>query len=81
MCLDDIVIHSDSYEDHMKHLESVFSRLRKHNLKVKLSKAIFFQQRFTYLGHEFSEEGIRPAPENAINPSSVPLLSLVCRLN
>ena len=33
--LDDIVIYSDDWKDHMKHLKDVFRRLRKAGLTVK----------------------------------------------
>ena len=38
--LDDIVIHSDTWEDHITHLEGVFVRLEGANLTVKLRKCV-----------------------------------------
>ncbi len=49
--LDDILIYSDNLEDHYNHVKLVIERLRKHNLKVKLSKCKFAQTRIEYLSH------------------------------
>ena len=35
--LDDIVIFSSTFQEHLEHLEAVFSRLAEHNLKLKAS--------------------------------------------
>lgn len=39
--LDDILVFSKNPDDHEKHLRWVFAQLRKHQLKVKLSKCAF----------------------------------------
>ena len=39
--LDDIVIFSSPFEEHLDRLEAVFSRLKQHNLKLKASKCEF----------------------------------------
>ena len=39
-------------------MEEVFRRLKKHKLRVKLSKCKLFKRRVVFLGHELSE-GIR----------------------
>ncbi|XP_071680601.1 uncharacterized protein [Lolium perenne] len=56
--VDDILIYSKSLQEHVKHLESVFSILLKHNLKVKKSKCAFAQQEIRYLGHLISSKGV-----------------------
>lgn len=43
--MDDIVIFSKNFEDHMKHLKIVFDRLKKANLTVNLKKSTFAQDR------------------------------------
>ena len=47
---DDIVIYSDNWKDHMKHLRE-FRRLRKAALTVKLDKCQFGMVQCVYLGH------------------------------
>ena len=47
----------------MKHLQDVFDRLRKANLKLKISKCDFIKKRLNYLGHIISDEGISVDPD------------------
>ena len=61
--LDDIIIFSNSEEEHLLHLEEVFCRLRKAGLKMKRSKCDFFKSQIHYLGHLISEDGISPLPD------------------
>ena len=61
--LDDIIIFSSSYEEHLEKLEAVFKRLHEHNLKLKGSKCEFFKGQVSYLGHIFYEQGIQTDPE------------------
>ena len=61
--LDDILIFSSTFDEHLKRLEAVFYKLEKHNLKLKPSKREFFMREVKYLGHIVSEEGIRTDPE------------------
>ena len=60
--LDDIVVFSSTFEEHLERLEAVFQRLQINNLKLKASKCEFFKRVCTYLGHVFSEQGIRTDP-------------------
>ena len=61
--LDDILIFSKTFEDHLKRLESAFERLEKHNLKLKPSKCEFVMREVKYLGHIVPEDGIRTDPD------------------
>ena len=61
--LDDIIIFSDTFEQHLDRLEAVFERLHTNNLKLKASKCEFFKPEVTYLGHVVSEDGIETDPE------------------
>ena len=60
--LDDIVIFSRTYEEHLERLESVFQKLKEAGLKVSPKKCQLFQQKIKYLGHIVSEEGIASDP-------------------
>lgn len=60
--LDDILIFSKTFEEHIQRLEAVFARLAQHNLKLKPSKCEFFKTSLTYLGHVVSENGIHSDP-------------------
>ncbi|XP_026459507.1 uncharacterized protein LOC113360186 [Papaver somniferum] len=55
---DDILIYSENFDDHIKHLELVFEILRNHKLFVKESKCTFAQKSVGYLGHLISSDGV-----------------------
>ena len=61
--LDDVIIFSSTFEEHLDCMEAVFSRLQQHNLKLKASKCEFLKSRVTYLGHIVSEFGIETDPD------------------
>ena len=60
--LDDIVIFSQTFDQHLQRLELVLTRLKKHHLKLKLSKCHFFQSEVKYLGHVISASGVATDP-------------------
>ena len=61
--LDDILIFSETFEDHLERLEAVFSRLKQQGLKLKPSKCEFFKTSVKYLGHVVSENGVQTDPD------------------
>ena len=61
--LDDIIIFSRTPEEHLKHIEIVFQKLKIAGLKLKESKCDFFKSEIHYLGHLISDKGIQPLPE------------------
>ena len=61
--IDDILVASRTFEEHIQHLEQVFDRLRKANLRLKPRKCRFLCKEVSYLGHVISVEGVRPDPE------------------
>lgn len=73
--LDDILIYSQTFDEHMDRLTAVFQRLEKHNLKLKAKKCEFFKDRVTYLGHVVSEKGIETDPEKTKAISTWPVPS------
>ncbi|CCO32589.1 Retrotransposable element Tf2 155 kDa protein type 1 [Rhizoctonia solani AG-1 IB] len=56
--LDDILIFSNSREEHVQHVTEVLSRLQKHNLFCNPSKCVFFVTEVTYIGLVVTPEGI-----------------------
>ena len=60
--LDDIIVFSRTFEEHIERLQKVFNRLREHNLKLKPKKCEFFKTEVTYLGHKVSSRGISTDP-------------------
>ena len=61
--LDDIIVFSNSFEDHLKDVRDVFERLRKFNLVLKPSKCFFCRPDFVYLGHRITPHGVAPDPK------------------
>ena len=61
--LDDLLIVSDSYEAHERHLNLVLERLEKHKLSIRIDKCEFFQSSVKYLGFQVGSDGIKPLPE------------------
>ena len=64
--LDDILIYSETLEDHLIHLQNVFDRLREHGLKLKLKKCSFLQSETHYLGFIINSRGIQPAKDKGL---------------
>ena len=56
--LDDILIYSSSYEQHVADVRMVLQRLRKWNLYANLSKCEFFTQEVEFLGYIVGTAGI-----------------------
>ncbi len=60
--VDDLNIHSESWEDHLQHLEVVLSRLKEVNLKLNPNKCCFAAESIVFLGHVVNKEGTKPDP-------------------
>ena len=71
--LDDIIIFSNSEEEHLLYLEEVFHRLREAGLKMKQSKCNFFKSQIHYLGHLISENVISPLLDKLDSIKNMPV--------
>ena len=59
--IDDVVVASQSHEEHLADLSNVFSRFQKYNIKCRLGKLQLGSPQVTYLGYDISKkDGIRP---------------------
>lgn len=56
--IDDILIYSPSFEQHLQLVHKVFELLHNHQLKIKLSKCKFVQTKMDFLEHTISIEGV-----------------------
>ncbi|CAM5135995.1 unnamed protein product [Natator depressus] len=72
--LDDVAIFSDSWAEHLEHLQKVFERIREAGLTVKAKKCQIGLNRVTYLGHQVGQGTINPlqAKVDAIQKWPVP---------
>ena len=69
--LDDIIIFSATFEEHIGNMRKVLRRLREHGVKLKPRKCKLFKREVTFLGRVVSEEGYK------LDPSSIkPVLAL-----
>ncbi|CAF4625764.1 unnamed protein product [Didymodactylos carnosus] len=61
--LDDIVIFSNSFEEHMKHLQDVFSVLSEHRFTLNPDKCSLVKQSIEFLSHTITKDSINPSKE------------------
>lgn len=72
--LDDIIVISKTFDEHLQILREVFQRLRMAHLRPNQEKCRFCVPRLKYLGHVIDHDGIRTDPEkvNATTQWPVP---------
>ena len=61
--LDDIIVFSNTFEEHVQHLQEVFDKVREYKLKLSIEKCRFLCKEVVYLGHIVSAEGILPCED------------------
>lgn len=71
--MDDIIIFSPSLEEHIKHLQQVFEKLRESRLKIQLDKSEFLRTEVEFLGHMITKDGIKPNPKKIIAIQKFPI--------
>ena len=60
--LDDIIIYSNTVEEHLENLQKVFDRLEQAGLKLKPSKCEYLCSKLDFLGHVISADGVGVDP-------------------
>ena len=70
--LDDIIVYSRTWEEHVVALDQVFGRLRAANLQASGSKSALPQSELLYLGHLVTRQGILPDDSNVANIVQAP---------
>ena len=60
--LDDLIIFSDTMQEHLQHVKRVIEIMSHCGLKLKLSKCALFQTEVKYLGHIISSKSIKMDP-------------------
>ena len=70
--IDDVIIFSRSWEEHLEHLSTVLDRMMASGLKLKLKKCIFAASRLKCLGSIVSEAGVHPDPEKVVAMQDMP---------
>jgi transposase InsO family protein len=62
--VDDLLIFSKTFEDHIQHLKEFSDRLLQFGLRVNPKKCQFFADKVTFLGHEISSRGVSPSSQH-----------------
>lgn len=60
--LDDIIVHSRSFEEHLQHLRSVFTRITESGMTLKLKKSLFCREEMPFLGFIVTPRGVMSDP-------------------
>ena len=63
-CLNDILIASKTFSEHITHLKKVLQRLQQTGLRVKPSKCAIAEGKVEYLGFVLSSKGVCPTGKN-----------------
>ena len=58
--IDDIIVYSDTWEEHVAALKRLFKRLRKYKATVNLAKSDFAEATVIYLGHVVGQGKVLP---------------------
>ena len=61
--LDDVIVFSRRFEEHIEHLRTALRRLREHGVKVKSRKCNYFKQELSFFGSIISK-GYRMDPNS-----------------
>ena len=61
--IDDLLIHSQTHNEHLQTLENTFQRLQKASMKISLKKCFFGSKEVSYLGFRLTPEGILPGKD------------------
>lgn len=61
--IDDLIVYSDTLEDHIRHLRVLFDTLAKNNVNLNPEKVQFFKNRVSYLGFIIEDGKCFPDPD------------------
>ena len=70
--IDDILVFSETREQHLLHLKRVFAALQEQSYHVRLAKCLFFAPEVPFLGHILSADGIKAADKRFGHIQSFP---------
>lgn len=71
--IDDILIFSETFEGHIKHLSRLLEAILEEGFRLKFSKCSFAQNSVRYLGHIIENNTITPLKDNLIAIKNFPV--------
>ena len=78
--LDDILVFSKTFDEHLVRLATVFNRLDRYGLKLKPSKCSLFQRKVSFLGHVVSGHGTECDPDKVASIATWPTPSNIAEV-
>lgn len=70
--IDDILIFSKSYSDHIHHLSQLLEAIKREGFRLKFTKCRFATNSVKYLGHIIQDNTVRPVRDNLISIRDFP---------
>jgi len=64
--IDNILIFSDTEEDHLEHIAAICNKLKGAQFYASRKKSEFLAPRIEVLGHIINDEGFKPDPEKIL---------------
>jgi len=71
--IDDILIHSPTFEEHLDHIERVLNAIKKEGFRLKFKKCTFAANSVKYLGHVIGENTVTPLKDNITSIKNFPI--------
>lgn len=70
--IDDILLFSKSFSDHIVHLAKLFQAIKIEGFRLKFSKCTFATDSVKYLGHIIQNNAVRPLKDNLVSIKNFP---------
>ena len=64
--IDDILIFSRTFDEHLQHIELLLEALEREGFKLNVKKCDFAKHCIKYLGHVVERNGVKPARDNLV---------------
>jgi hypothetical protein len=71
--IDNLLVHTKGHGKHWEILNELFTRLRKHGLKINLPKSFFSTSVVSYLGFKLRPDDIKPGTDKLKAMAAAPL--------
>jgi hypothetical protein len=61
--VDDVLIHSKTFDDHLRHLDTLLGKLTKAGFTINATKCRFCRDEVKFLGHRINRTGVSADPD------------------